>query len=238
MAHGAEWIGETVSKDKNAKGERFFFWLNRFNAVAIFVALLLYFSFMIFEMISYSQFSDDFGYQRDSGFDHFLDDFPGDVIETGSGNTISYQVASEGSEELKIDGQNVSFTDMETGKSVMILPDGSEQLIFSWDQVELRGEKTFAYLARVGNETDYDAGFLDLIIGRYSDLEQRTLAQRVRFVDGPQMIDEDTMSVIVWLEPERAEFWLIDLRTLSIAQKRRIALPMPEDDESIAVSAH
>ena len=204
--------------------DRFFFYLHRINAVLLISILLFALISLAYQAYRWSSYNthDDF---IESGFDKDLDRISGDVIDTSDGQRIVYEIAALDKGGRDITGANLSFTAMESGKSRLVLPDDSNQIVLNWSQLKSKIEGVQAYSVLAGSLEDYDEGTLDWIVGRFSDLEQRTMAKRVRFIDEPQMIDDDTMSVIVWPTKETAEFWLIDLSRFEVVGKRPVALP-------------
>lgn len=214
------------------KWEKFFFYLNRVNAVLLFTALCL---FAVASLGAWWPFYGDVIYDPDNygepGLDH-EPDIEGEKITIADGTVVKYIAQGAGEFDIDVEARNISLTHMSTGKSRLVLPQGSDQIVLRFEQVGRGGEgsePSSAYIALVGTEKDYADGTLDLIIGRMTDLEQQTASSRISFVDSPRMIDDKTMSLIVWPAPDRAEFWLFDLSTMTRTLSRKVEVPLPRE---------
>ncbi|WP_284125752.1 hypothetical protein [Parerythrobacter aestuarii] len=169
--------------------------------------------------------------------------YEGEEIETPEGTIVKYRIVPDDAEDLDVDGENLSLVNMTTGKSRLLLPEGSDQLLFNWTTLEVPRrwgddevrQVTVAYVALVGTRQDYADGRLDLIIGRFSDLEQVTLAKRLRFVDAANTIDRDTVTLIAWDGPNSAEFLKIRLVDFAIVERAAIELPMPKEIIEVSI---
>lgn len=171
----------------------------------------------------------DAGLDGDAGYE-------GIEIATSSGLVVKYLIQPPEQDDIEVDGENVSLTNMTTGESRTVVPQGSGLLIFNW--MELRAPKRaanadeenypVAYAALVGTRQDYLDGVLDLVIGRFSDLEQVTLVRRLDFVDAANAVDPGTVTLIAWDGPDSAEFLKIRLADFAIVDRKPVALPQPE----------
>lgn len=214
--------------------ERFFFYLHRINAVFLFVllwfgAIALAREWMISSAYDDPIYNDGAPYGTPG-----LDDeaaYDGEEIELTDGAVVKYVAAGEGDFDIKAFARNVSLTHGVTGQSRLVLAPESEQIVLRFEHIGsngLGGQPATAYMVLAGTREDYAAGRLDLIVGRLSDLEQRVVAKRIRFVDSPRMIDDNTLAIIVWPAADRAEFWLFDLRTMAKTLSHPVQLPLPE----------
>ena len=218
-----------IDRTQERKGwDKFFLYLHRLNAVLLIVILALFGFVAVQHLFLRDDWRGDFE-NYESGFDQENETVEGNIIETSDGQVVSYLIEPMDKDGRDISGRNLSLTHMKNGKTLLLLPDGSDQIILNWEQLEKGARGTKALSVLLGTEQDYQDGMLDWTVVRLSDLEKTILAERVRYIDAPQMIDDDTMSVIVWTTPDVAEFWLIDLSSLSIISKRPVSLPLPED---------
>ena len=215
-------------KHHSSKWDSVFFYLHRFNAILFLIVLLLIGATALVGMYQAWTWNDDYRYGEDA-FDPDNAGFEGGTIETSDGQVVNYVIEPLEPNDMEIVGENLSFTEMESGKSKLVLPAGGERIVLRWEELRLRHGDAKAYSVVAGSAQDYKNGVLDWVVGRFSDLEQKNLARRVRFIEAPQMIDDNTLSVIVWLTMEKAEFWLVDLRDFSIVSRRKVALPLPSD---------
>lgn len=214
--------------------ELFFFYLNRFNAVAILLVLAIFAFFAVRDFLSFNSWNEDFGQPVPYGEPGLAGETPyeGGEIITLAGKVVTYRIESPQESELQVKGANVSLTRMASGKSRSVLPPDSGQLVLNWSIVsrsESEDEPGIAYVALTGTEADYADGRLDLVVGRLSDLEQKTLMERLRFVDSPTMVDDETLSLIVWTGANKAKFLLIDLVSLTIVTEKPVSLPLPQE---------
>ncbi len=213
-------------KHFSSRWDSLFFYLHRFNAVMFLIVLSLVGIVALIGIFQSGMWNDDYRYGEDA-FSQEHGEFEGGTIETSDGQVVSYVVEPFEQGDMQIVGKNLSFTAMGSGNSKLVLPDGGEQIVLNWEELRLRHADAKAYSVIAGSVQDYKEGVLDWVVGRFSDLEQKTIARRVRYIDAPQMIDADTMSVIVWPTEDRAEFWLVDLRDLTVVSRRKVALPLP-----------
>ncbi|MDP4539609.1 hypothetical protein Q9K01_08245 [Qipengyuania sp. DY56-A-20] len=214
------------------KWDAFFQYLERFNAIVLFCFLA--FASVATALWFFTLGADGFdqGYHDPYAEQGFANQtkYEGEEIELEDGLVVKYQIEDEDEYDLDVAGSNISLTNMQTGDSHLVLPADSAQIILRWQTIGREGENDehpSAYLAFTGTEEDYAAGLLDVVVGRLSDFEQRTLAQRVHFVDAPRMIDKSTLSMIVWTTPDDARFWLVDLATLEKTLDRKVEVPAP-----------
>jgi len=214
--------------------ERFFFYLNRINAVLLFTALTGLAIFVGFQWAQSDLYDDLRNARPDQYGAQGLDGQPeiqGEEIGLSDGAVVKYTLEGQGEFDIEVDARNISLTHGVTGKSRLVLPRDSEQLVLRFEHIGMRGEgqePANAYIALVGSEQDFADGKLDLIIGRLTDLDQQVVARRIRFVDSPRMIDENTLSLIAWSAADQAEFWLFDLRTMQKTLMRAVELPLPD----------
>lgn len=219
--------------------DRFFTYLNRVNAVVIFLVLVFFLVTFARDYWNMRSWEHEPGMPTEYGNNAFDNGVEGEEIKTSIGGVVLYRSKDELRDRLNIEARNITLTDMHTGRSRVIVPEGSDHLVFSFEVLASpsESEEYSAWVALSGTEQDYSDGVLDLQIGRFSDLEQRTLARRLRFVDSPRLIDSETLSIIVWPEVDRAEFWIVNMKSFSIESRRPVALPLPADANSKEAAA-
>ena len=213
------------------KGSGFFDVLERINAVGFALVLFVMIPALLIGAIMSDPY-DSFGtvpsepYAQSALLSELR--FEGEEIRTADGTVISYKLEGDPEVGIDVSSPNISLTNMQSGKSITILPKGSEQMILNWSPVgplaDGKGDPS-AYVAFAGTKADYTDGYLDLILGDLRDLRQATLRERVRFVDGVRMLDADTVSMIVWVKLDEARFWTVDLKTFEITLDREVDLP-------------
>lgn len=223
-----------MSEDRDAKRgwDAFFFYLHRVNALVLFLLLLGFAVMLVVGAYSSWQYQPE-SLELDSGFRANNEVIAGEEFDTVDGKTIAYTIAPTKKVGRDITGKNITFVETQSGRSQMVIPEGSDHMVLNWDGLEFGGHAR-AYSVLTGNEADFEQGLLDWTLGKFSSLEQKVMARRLRYVDSPRLLDAQTMSVIVWPTLETAEFWLIDLTDLSIVSKRPVSLPPPGKDDAVA----
>ena len=205
--------------------------LGRINAVLFFLGICTLIGFLIYEAIRFRSWEQSDASYGEPGLADSVR-YEGEEIEIEDGLVVKYVAQGEGDHAQGIEASNVSLTHMATGKSRLLLPEDSDQVVLRFEELSREGERSGparAYMVLAGSEADYEEGILDLIVGRFDDLEQQVVARRVRFVDSPRLIDADTLSLIVWPTSDRAEFWLLDLNTFERTLSRKVEVPLPDE---------
>ena len=158
--------------------------------------------------------------------------YVGRDIETVDGAVIAY----EANEDLNFRperGANVSLTNMETGQSVKIAPDGSSVLawhVLDADDIEMGSPRALGYVAFVASDAQFDVGRFDLVVGRFADLTPKTVAGDILYGDLPTVHGSQSVAMIMWAEEDQAEFVSIDLATGNVIERRAIDLPRVEEN--------
>lgn len=207
--------------------------LQRFNTVALALFLAIALPFMVVSL--YQWLNPGWAVEGPVRYGEPVleigDDYEGEEIVTSDGAVVKYRLEGDAPSNIELEGKNISLTNMRTGKSITVLPEGDERMVLRFEAVGAMGEGAMeptGYMVLAGTEEDYRDGYLDLMIGNFTELRQETLGRRLRFVDAARMIGPDTMSMIVWPEPDAARFWMIDLATLEVTLDRAVKVPAPE----------
>ncbi len=155
--------------------------------------------------------------------------YSGDEIEVEGGKIVSYRQSDPYDEYEAAEGANATFVDMMTGKTQLVVPEDSGQMVFYLNVIYRKAEPSIGigYVARVGTKEDYEAGRIDVIVGRFSDLSQKLLFSDVRFLDSPTHIDGSTISMIVWPLDRKAKYVTVDLASFDITTSESVEIPKP-----------
>ena len=212
------------------RGDRFFHALHRINAVAIFGFIVFALVMTVLTQIrareqGYGRFADDSSYGSD-------DSYVAHQIETADGQIIAYE-ADENIGRRAEPGNNVSLTNMTTGESVMIAPEGHS--VINWQLLERGAENVpnlaVGYMAFIANAEQLEAGRFDLIVGTFPTLSRLTVAENILYGDAPTVHGDGSVALIIWAEDDRAEFVSIDLATGVIAERRAVPLPQISENQ-------
>ena len=153
--------------------------------------------------------------------------YTGDELTTRDGKIVLYQTSDEYDGYTAKAGSNATFIDMKTGVSTKVVPPESDELLLNLDLIydDSAEEYAVGYLARVGTPADYSEGVIDLVVGRFSDMKQVRIAERVRYADAPTFVLDNSVAVIVWLEQDEANYVVINLASLEVERTKKIPLP-------------
>ena len=160
-------------------------------------------------------------------------DYAGEEIETADGRIVSYRENDRYDSYEAAEGANATFIDMKSGKSRLVLPKNGPQLLFFLSIVYAQDDPDIGigYVARVGTKEDYAQGRIDVVVGRFTDLEQAVLFKNVRFVDSPTGIGTNAIAMIVWSADDDAHYTVVDLQRLTITQSDPVELPLPVESD-------
>ncbi len=167
------------------------------------------------------------------GYGHALEtafpNYSGEEIPTADGRIIQYRQSDPYDEYEAAEGANATFIDMKSGKTQLVVPKNGDLMVFYLNVIydEPDGDMGVGYVARVGTKDDYSNGKTDIVVGRFSDLAQKTLFRDVRFVDSPTGVGGDSISMIVWPQDTKAQYKVVDLRSFDVIVSTNIDLPKP-----------
>lgn len=225
-------------RPSNNRWDGFFRILHRVNAVIIF-GFVVFALFMTFreQMRAWERGYGSFANESAYGSD---DSYSGREIETAEGQIVAYEADEYMDARAKL-GANVSLTNMTTGESIQIAPEGYS--VINWQLLERDGENeprvAVGYLAFIADAEQFEQGRFELVVGTFPTLSRITVAQDILYGDLPTVHGDGSVALIVWAENDQAEFVLIDLASGEIVERRAVPLPRVGDNElSLRESRH
>lgn len=219
-----------MSDIRRSLSQRIMHYVSVFNALGLAILILLIAIFLIAPLVLNSGLGGEYGNQP---FGHDQDSneygYSGRELNTPDGMVISYSYLKEGVYE-ESESKNITLFSPRTGRQRLVLPKDSEKQIVSWKIVYKEGQekKAIGYMARVATPENYDRGFVDIIVGNLPNLEQKTIAKDVQYIDLVSAYGANGLSLIMWPNDKEAQFLVVDLEKLNILKKEKIDLPKPE----------
>lgn len=228
MAHGAKRADEAVSGS-----EKFFFYLHRFNAVALFLLILavtVSWAWQAWEMQKYTGEWDsdetDFGSKFEPS-----NSIIGQAQQTRDGEIVAYYDSDDDNERKENAG--LVIVNSKSGKTLKIVEAGKELLVdfeFLFDQ-SADGRPVIGYIAKIANEAQFKAGRADLIVGGLPALSKNVVARDVQYADMPQVRSDGSVGIIIWQTDREAEVVGFNINDGNVTDRAKIDLPIIKDDQ-------
>ncbi|MBX7527028.1 hypothetical protein [Qipengyuania vesicularis] len=220
MADGTERAGEAVTID------RFFHYLERFNAIAFFLLILGTSIFVAGTFIQDRHLTNDF---EDSGAfgsgQEKINSIIGHPVGTHGGQVVAYYEADDDFERQEEAG--VVLVDPATGRQVMVAQSGRDLVVkfeFLFDQGD-KDQPAIGYLAAISNRDDWEKGIADLVIGALPAMTRNVVATNVQFIDLPTVRSDGSVGVILWDEQSTARVVAFNLSDGSIIDQASLQIP-------------
>lgn len=213
--------------------DRFFFYLNRLNAVA-FALLLL--ATIVFLAVQASRMPDEDYYLSDETASDFgssmerLNSIIGQGVETKGADIVAYYESDAQYERKELAG--LILVNPETTETLQVADAGSELLVsfeFLFDQ-GIEDQPVVGYIARVATETGYEQGRSNLIIGALPAMTKTVVAENVVFVDLSTVRSDGTVAVIMWQEQDVGEVVAFNLTDGKVVDRARIEVPVTDPE--------
>lgn len=209
--------------------ERFFFYLQRFNAILLALTLIGFLGFIAYNSWVIHRFESDWS---DPGSESsFGSDFEpktsviGQAIDAKGGEIVAY-FDSNGDGE-RADKAGVSLVDPKSGKTMQLgLAPGEilADIDYLYDQGR-KNERVIGYIAKVSDEERWRNGRADIVIGALPAMTRNVVARDVVFTDLPTVRSDGTLGVILWQTEDSAELVSFRLEDGSVIDRAEISLP-------------
>ena len=210
--------------------EKFFFYLNRFNAI-VFALLLVVGLFTIAgAMVAdwryrESSVESDFGLEMER-----VNSIIGQEVETRGAKVVAYYESDEASERKELAG--LVLVNLETSETLRIASSGSEHLVdfeFLYDQGD-EARPVVGYIARVASESQYREGRSNLVIGALPAMTRTEIARDVTFVDLPTVRSDGHLGLIMWQDQDVGEVIAFRLSDGQVVDRASVNVPRTDPE--------
>lgn len=212
--------------------------LRRFNTVAFSVMVVLAIALLLMVLWQWRRERETYQDVVAAGKpDRLLLDPSAHTVRVGD-RLLAYYLWSKLAEEAKYD---VRFVDMHNGAVFPLSPD-SGQAIYDFSVLQPNEDKdkpAVAYVALLKTGDDKASGrpLFDAVVGRLADMRQFVIARNVRLMDAASVLDEHTLSMILWDQKVGGEFYLFDLAAGRTVARRPVGIGIPESPPEAAMAA-
>lgn len=214
--------------------EKFFFYLNRLNAVLILAVILTLGWVLLAELF---RTHDDVIWHGSSPNSGFGADFNrtnsiiGQAEDTSDGEIVAYYEEDEDSSERR-ENAGLVLAHPKSGRTLAIAKARKDLLVdfnFLYDQGK-PGGPVVGYIAKIASEADFREGKFDLVIGAIPEMTRNVVGEDLRFADLPQVRSDGTLGLIFWQTEDEAEMVGIRLEDGAVLDRASIDLPIIAED--------
>lgn len=214
---------------QKSRTEKFFFVLNRCNAVGVAIVLIC----LVYGLASnlWYEWASDTAEPFGGNERQQVGSYSGEEIDTNDGPVAVYGIGKPEKALSDIVSPNLSLTHMASGTRRLIVPSDSTQQIIRFETVKTdmgSGKPVaFAYFALLADTSAYAKGRMDLVVGNLPQLKQVVVGRNLYAIDLPTLYGEDRLAIIIWPNPSEARLVSIDLTNLKTIGSQPIPLPRP-----------
>ncbi len=183
--------------------------LRTFNTIAFSVMSVLVILTLAAVLANFARsWNDDPRYNERNQLSERIRQYSGDVTHYGDRKIIYYHRSVPGGAQL-----DARFVGMVDGRVLKVSKDPG-QLIYGFELLQHKEQNdggAIGYVALVNTGKNGGKQLFDVVLGRFSDMTQMTLAKDVSAMDSPTALDDKNFSVVLWKEREGATFNIFEV---------------------------
>lgn len=212
--------------------------LRRFNAVAFSAMVVLAIALLLTALWQWHRERETYQDVITAGPpDRLLLDPSGHTVRAGD-RLLAYYFWSKLAGEAKYD---VRFVDMRNGTVFPLSPDTGQAIydfsVLQPDEDQDKPAVAYVALLKTGDDKTSGRPLFDAVVGRLSDMRQFVIARNIRLMDAASVLDEHTLSMILWDQKAGGEFYLFDLAAGRVVARRPVGIGIPESPPDAAMAA-